>query len=69
MTINWIDINKSLPPYDGVVLLCVEIDQTHTPPRRRLALGARVSTTRDGEQFDVSGYVTHWASRPELPAR
>ena len=66
---NWIDITKSLPGYDERVMLCVEGDQTQTPPPRRLDIGKRIATNKSGEQFDVMGYVTHWAPEPELPVR
>ncbi len=69
MNVVWIDIKRSMPVYDQQVLLCVEGDQTRTPPARRLALGARIATNARGEQFNISGYVTHWAVEPELPDR
>ncbi len=66
---NWIDINKSKPGYGERVMFCVEGDQTQSPPPRQATMGRRISTNKDGEVFDVTGYVTHWAPEPELPAQ
>lgn len=67
MTIDWIDVKKSLPNYDEQVLLCVEGNYSQTPPLRGIALGMRIATTRLGEKFNVTGHVTHWALEPKLP--
>ena len=69
MNVAWIDIKKSVPAYNDTVLLCIEGDPSHNPVDRFVKLGSRISTNKNGEQFDIQGYVTHWAPRPELPSR
>ena len=69
MNVSWIDIKKSVPAYDDEVLFCVEGGPSHAPADRWVTVGKRIATNKNGEEFDITGYVTHWAPKPELPSR